>query len=110
MESDISSEKIILYIENLTYKEIIELIANNLKVKSPKYRASKIMLNIAWRAEKMRSIITRKEPVITKNITNSAITIYEYSNAKITKTLNYNFTPISKSVEQIANIFSRSFT
>ena len=68
------------------------------------------MLNIAWRLEKAKSFITRTEPVITKDVTKSAISIDDYSNEKIKNTLNYNFTPINKTVEQIANIMSKSIT
>ena len=110
MESNISSQKFILSAENLTYQEIINLIAEKLEVKSTKYLANKTMLNIAWRLEKAKSFITRTEPVITKDVTKSAISIDDYSNEKIKNTLNYNFTPINKTVEQIANIMSKSIT
>jgi dihydroflavonol-4-reductase len=98
-EKKINNERFILNSENLSYKEIFEIIANALNVKAPKISVGKRMLDIMAYSLKILSLFTGKSPKISLSTANTAYKKLEYSNKKITDALDYKFMPITKSIE-----------
>jgi len=105
MESNIARERFIVSTENLSYREIFTLISKYLGKKQPKYKLSKTLLNIAWRIEYLRSLFTKKSPLITKETVNTSINKYNYSSEKIIKSLNLKFTPIEETIKFTSKFF-----
>lgn len=97
-EKDISKERFICVSENKPYKELFTTIANGLKVKAPQKEASKSLTNLAWKLEALRSIITRKEPIITKETARTSHGQNYYDNSKLTQELDYQFYTIEEAV------------
>jgi nucleoside-diphosphate-sugar epimerase len=102
-EKKICDERYILNSENLSYKEIFDIIAKSLNVKAPNISVGKSMLKIMAYAFKFLSIFTGKSPKISLSTANTAYKKLEYSNKKIIDTIDYKFMPITKSIETLVS-------
>ncbi len=98
MESDISGEQFLVSSENLTFKEILELISESLHRKKPAIHANRFMTGLGWRLNTLFSWITGKEPVITRDNMRISHKISLYSGQKIKDVLGYQYIPVRDSV------------
>ncbi len=105
MKKDICNEKFCLVSENISFKDYFEIIAKELNVKPPANLAGKTATKIAWITEKIKTMITGQEPVITKETAKIAHAKDVYSNKKIKSTLDYNFIPVRESIAQTASYY-----
>ena len=99
------NKRYLLNAENLSYRNIFNQIAEELGKPKPKTHATKFMLELGWRAAKITSFVTRKPPLITREIVNSSKSVNNFDGSKITRQLNFIYLPISESIKQTANIF-----
>ncbi len=105
MKKDIANEKFCLVSENISFKDYFEIIAKELNVKPPTKLAGKTATKIAWIIEKIKTIITGQEPVITKETSKIAHAKDVYSNEKIKSILDYNFIPVRESIAETASYY-----
>ncbi|MFD2543259.1 NAD-dependent epimerase/dehydratase family protein [Lacinutrix gracilariae] len=105
MTSSIVNQRFIVVAKNLSFKQCTEIIAKHLHVKPPKKQATPLILAIAWRADWLKSFFTGKPRMLTKQNASSALSITNYNNQKIKEALDFNFTPIEKSIENISKSF-----
>ncbi len=108
MLSEISGEKFLVTSQNLTFKDIIWQIADELKVKRPGIKAGKALRSIAWRFEALKALFTNKRPLITQESAALAAIDFTYSNAKIKQTLGYEFRPIKNTIAETAAVYLKS--
>ena len=106
-ESDIYDERYILNSENISYKEVFEIFAHHAKVKPPFFRAGRTLSEIAWRLEKLRSLVTGSNPLITKETARSANSRYQFSNEKIISKLGMKFYTLKDAAENTAGFFEK---
>jgi nucleoside-diphosphate-sugar epimerase len=104
-ESDVVNERFILNSENLAYSQVFEWIAEDLNRPKPHIKVTPFIKELAWRLERVKSLITRKSPLITKETANKSMANSSYSNAKISKTLSYKFIPIRESIQKYSRWF-----
>ena len=109
VDSDICNERFILSSENLSYKQLFDLIAYNLKCKSPSIHAKRFLCEASWRLEKLRSLLMHREPLITRETMQTSTRMYRYSNEKIKSRLPVEFIPIADSVRDTAQQFLNDF-
>ncbi|MGV6860551.1 MAG: NAD-dependent epimerase/dehydratase family protein [Putridiphycobacter sp.] len=102
-EKQIFGERFLTISENLKFKTLFDLIAEQLGVKKPTIKVKPWMTFIAWRLEAIKSFFTGKPPQITKETSKSAMQENRYSNQKLVDELGFKFTPIHKSVENAVN-------
>ncbi len=105
MESDIHSERFLVVGENMPFKLFIDHIAENLNKAKASVAATALLTQVAWRIEWLRSVFTRKEPVITKESARIAQKNEWYSNKKIKETLGIEFIPIREAVKNTVELF-----
>ena len=89
----------------ISYHELFNLMAKNFGVRAPHIKVSKTLSEIAWRLFWIMGKIQGKKPLITKETARTSTRIYSYSSAKIIKDLNFQFTPIDKSIKYICEIY-----
>jgi hypothetical protein len=79
---------------------LFDKIAFQLKVKAPRYKANKLLTEIAWRIIGLLAFITGKKPSITKDAVRGSHSITRFSSEKI-KTLfpDFEFIPISDTID-----------
>jgi len=107
MECDISGERFIVSSENLSFNDIFSKIAEKIEVGKPRFKATVGMLAIAWRLEYLKSLITSRPPLLTKDIVYSALDTNLYSSKKLIEAINFTYLPIDKSVNRIAELFKK---
>lgn len=105
MLSNVKNERFVLVSENISFKDLFFLIADEFKVKRPSFKVSKTWSEILWRLEKVKSTIFRSSPLITKHSSRSSQTKRFYSSNKIKKVLNINFNEIDKTVIRVCKNF-----
>ncbi len=64
------------------------------------------MLGAAWRIEAVKSRITNKQPKVTKDSAYSAQKPSIFSNEKLAKAINLQYTPIKKCIKRIAENYA----
>lgn len=109
MKSEISGERFILVSENRTYKDIIYTIANKINAKKPAIEASPWLLNAAWRLDWLLSKIIRTDRKIGKYAAQSLLNKDLIENSKIKNALNYEFSSIDKSLDEVTADFKKNF-
>ncbi|MBN1181782.1 MAG: NAD-dependent epimerase/dehydratase family protein [Bacteroidales bacterium] len=107
MESEISLERFIVSAGNYSYKDVFQMIAHELAVKAPKKYASPALTNVAYRLDNLRSFITRKPRLITKEIANASHEKVEYNNAKIRERPGHSFIPVNEAIKHAVDCFKR---
>ncbi len=105
LKSDITHEKYILVGENWSYKTFLQNAAKAVNVKPPKKLAKPWLLNIGWRLDWLKRILTGKRRILTKHLAQSLTLSKNYDNAKVIAALNYEFEPIDQIVSEIGNLY-----
>lgn len=105
MENEITGERFILSSENLDYQNFFSFVANALGKKRPHIKAPYFTGQLAWRLEKLRTVLTGGNPLITKETARTAYQKYFYSSEKIKKILNFEFMSMEKSIKDTCKLF-----
>lgn len=98
MESTIDGERFILAGENMVFKTFFGMVCNALEVPPPRYKAGKLLAELVWRAEWVRSRITGKKPLITRETARTSCSKDYYSAHKIQKVLGFTFRPMQDTI------------
>ena len=101
MNSEISGEKFIVVAENRSYQSILDTIAIELKIAKPKYKVSKLALNILWRLDWVLSNIFFQKRKLSKDLAISLTANEIYSNQKIKERLGFEFDGIDGVIKMI---------
>jgi dihydroflavonol-4-reductase len=105
MKSDIRNERFILNVDNIEYKRLFEMMAAAMGKPAPSIKVNSLLSGLAWRVEKLRSMITGVKPLITPETAHTAVQQYEYSNEKIKKELGFEFTAIEETIGHFCGVF-----
>lgn len=105
MDRNIFGERFIISAVNLSYEQLFSLMAKHLNRPAPKINVPPLMTKVAWKVEWIRSLLTGSKPEITREMATTTAQIYAYNNKKIIKTLDFEFTPVEKSIQEICEFF-----
>jgi dihydroflavonol-4-reductase len=106
MDTDISSERFLLNAENQSFRYFFDRMHENFGKKKPSVVAGPVLSGVAWRMEKLRSMITGAPPLITPETARSAHRIMRFSNEKIKALFpDHLFIPLEKSVKDTCEKF-----
>lgn len=105
MDSDVQAERFILSSENLSYRQVFTMIAEELNVKPPMIEATPFLANMAWRLDALRSYFGPKR-VITRETVRAGNHHAEFSNEKVKETLGVQFEDIRSVIHRTAEIFN----
>jgi dihydroflavonol-4-reductase len=109
MASDIDSQRFILNGENLTYKKMFEDIAQHLGKKPATIPVTPWIRQVAWRVEWLKSLITKKRPLITKETARTSATTFFFKNEKSLGAFSdFHYTPIAETIAATARQFLES--
>lgn len=87
MDSNISGERFIVSAGNKTYRQVFDLIANAFGKKQPHKRVTPLIAALVWRLEAIKSLVTGKKPLVTKETAQSALSDAYYDNSKLLRFL-----------------------
>jgi len=99
MHSEKHSQRYLCIGSNQTFKELMDVIAKELKVKKPTVLAKRWMVNSARRVLEFFSIFTQKRSSVTSETVNSLFSNYAYDAGKIKKELNYSFYTLEETIQ-----------
>jgi len=99
MESNISEERFIINHENWEFRKLFSAMATAFGKKPPSWEATPFLSSIAWRFEKLRSMLQGAKPLITKETALIALSKTYWQNDKILRALpGFSFTPLDQCI------------
>ncbi len=100
MNSEINKERFILSAENISYKEVFTNIAKCFNKKTPHKKVTPFIAAFVWRLEVIKSMVTKKEALVTRETAATALAKVYFDNRKILKALpGFQFTPINQTIK-----------
>ena len=105
MNAPIVNQRFILSSENLSYQLLFTKIMNVFHKKPPFINAGFWLLSIAWRLEKLKSMVFHHKPLITKETVNTSQNCYYYSADKIKQQLTFDYMSIDQSITDTCTLF-----
>ena len=106
-DNNIIAQRFILVSENKSYKEIGEKLADAYGNPAPKNEAKSWQLELVWRFEKLKSSLTGKDPLLTKETAQTSQKTWRYSNIKAVTELGINFRKLDKSLVEFVSFYKR---
>jgi dihydroflavonol-4-reductase len=101
MESGISEQRFVVTGDNWPFRKLQETIAAGFGKKPPSKEATPGLLQVAWRMEKLKSMLTGKKPLLTKESARVAISQTLFENDKILRALpGFSFTPLEETIKK----------
>jgi dihydroflavonol-4-reductase len=101
MESEHSHERFIVNGDNWTFQQLFNTIADGFGKKHPHKEATPFMGSIAWRMEKLKSMLSGKKPLLTRQSARVAQSVTYFDNSKLLKALpGFSFTPLEKAIQK----------
>jgi nucleoside-diphosphate-sugar epimerase len=108
MESEHQGERYTVSAENLSYRQVLEKIAENLGKKPPRYHAGPLLISAAWRLDWLRSTVSGRPRNITREAVRASRRKALFTNQKIRETTGMDFIPIDQSIRETAGIFLKA--
>lgn len=101
MESNISDKRFIVNGDNWHFKKLLETMAVNFHKKKPYKETTPTLIAIAWRMEKLKSMLNGHRPLLTRESARVAHSKTYFENAKLLAALEgFSFTPLQESIEK----------
>ncbi|OUD36329.1 NAD-dependent epimerase/dehydratase family protein [Flavobacterium sp. FPG59] len=101
MESTIKNERFIVIAENITFQDVLNIMADTLHVQRPNTHASPFLMELLWRLDWISSVVFRTKRRLSKITAKATYTQNIYSNHKIKQQLNFNFTAVKPYLKSI---------
>lgn len=109
MDSDVTEERFILCAGNYSYKDIFTQMAAALQMTPPAKHAKPWMAAIVWRLDYLRSKLTGKNPLITKESARTAQAKNYYKADKINAFFpTFQYTSIEQTIFGMAQAFKKN--
>lgn len=101
MESSINEERFIISSENIEFGQLFNIIAKHFRKKNPNREANALFSYVALVLEKIKSLITGNNPLLTRETIKLALTKTYWQNGKILQALpGFSFTPMEESIRE----------
>ncbi|WP_316928123.1 SDR family oxidoreductase [Gillisia marina] len=105
MDSAIENEQFILVSENLSFKTILEWVAESLQKKAPKTALKPWMIFIGWMYQSTANLLWGAKKQLSKNDYKSLFMHSYYSNEKIIEKTGFSFTPVKNVILETGALF-----
>jgi len=107
MNSTITNQRFIINSQNLPYRKVFDLIAENISKPKPSIFANKFLAGMAWRMEAIKSYLFNSKPLLTKETVESAQNTKKYSNENVKKAINVDFIEIQDTIKFMSHFFNK---
>jgi len=108
MHSDLKNERFIFSAEDVSFRNIITMIAGSLGKIKPFVRLAPWMGEVGWRIEQVKLLVGIR-PTFSKEIARAAFGKFYFSNQKLTAVLQHTYISIATSIDNTARIFLKDF-
>jgi nucleoside-diphosphate-sugar epimerase len=104
MKSDIKNERFTLIADNIIFRDILNTIAETLKVKNPGIHAKPLFMNLLWMADSVFSTLFFQKRRLTKATAKASYSKNLYSNEKIKTALGTVFLDVHQYIKDISKL------
>lgn len=104
MKSDIKNERFTLIAENIVFRDILNTIADVLKVKKPTIHATPLFMNLLWIADAIFSTLFFQKRSLTKATAKASYSKNLYSNEKIKTALGTVFLDVKEYINETSKL------
>lgn len=101
MQSSVKNERYILVSENLSFKKVMDLIAETFKTDKPNIQTTKLMLYVLWFYQQIKSVFKPLDFQITLNAIKKINSKTAYQNDKSKKEFKFEYIPIKEAINLI---------
>lgn len=101
------NQRFLLNVENLSYRQLFSEMAEALQKPKPRFYASPLVTEFAWRAASLMELLRNNQPALSRETAGAAHTKNLFDGSKITQAIPFTYTPISKSIKQTAEILKK---
>ncbi len=103
MQSEITAQRFILNGGTIPYRSLLEQIAVVLGKRPPTMRVPPVLTQLLWPLEAVRSWLTGKAPLITRETARSASALYRYDGRKIEQVLRFQYRSLNETLQRVAD-------
>lgn len=107
-ESDVKDERFCLSAGMIAYKDFFDKIAIEFGKKKPWFKVTAGMMGLLWRLESLKSFLTGKAPLITKETAKTAQLKIFQKNEKIKNTLEFEFIKLDDTLNRVCDYLKNS--
>lgn len=101
LENNINEQRFIVNGDTWSFKKLQDTIADGFGKKHPAKQTTPFLMAVAWRLEKLKSILSGKKPLLTKESARVAQSQTWFENDKILKALTgFSFTPLEETIKK----------
>lgn len=101
MKSELVGERFIVSAENRTYRSVFTEMAKAFGKKPPHKKVTPLMAALVWRLEKIKSLFTGEDPLLTKETAETAQQHVMFDNSKILEALpGFRFRPLDETIQE----------
>ncbi|MEO7923723.1 MAG: NAD-dependent epimerase/dehydratase family protein [Chitinophagaceae bacterium] len=109
LENEINEQRFIVNGDSWPFKKLQEEIADAFGKKRPGKKTTPFLMSVAWRWEKIKSLFSRKKPLLTKESARVAQSKTWFENGKILKALpGFSFTSLPETIKKACEKYSHS--
>lgn len=100
MESPVVAERFIISGINTSYREVFNQIADAFGKKRPTKKVTPGMASLIWRFEKIKSMFTGKDPLVTKETATTALAHVQFDNGKLLRSIpGFSYTDLKQTIQ-----------
>lgn len=111
LATNIHSERFILNGDNWTYRRMLDSIADGFGKKKPHIEATPFLAGIAWRWEKLRSMVNGKKPLITRESARVGMGNTKFDNSKVLRALpGFRFTNLEETIKKACTRYMKNIS
>jgi nucleoside-diphosphate-sugar epimerase len=108
LESEITEQRFIVNGHTWPFKKLQETIAENFGKKKPTRAANPFLLGIAWRIEKIKSLLTGHKPLLTKESAKVACSQTWFENEKLLNALpGFTYRPLEETIKKACDQYKQ---
>lgn len=101
LQSDVHQKRFIVNAENRSFRDVFNIIADGFGVKRPKWKASPLMGELAWRSARVKAFVTGEKPMLSKETARVAQSISEFDSSALLQALpKFSFTPLEHVIQE----------
>ena len=109
LATNIHSQRFILNGENWAYRKLLDTIADAFGKQKPTWKATPFLAEIAWRWEKIRSMLTGKKILLSRESARIAQSNTRFDNSKILEAIpGFTFTRLEETIKRASNEYARN--
>ena len=108
MRSEVTNDVFILNGDNISYKQFFTIVTGTLGVPGPQFQLSPALVKLVRRVATMWSMLTLREPFLTRETATTVNHNYTYSNDKFIRQFNFSFEKAEVFIGRTAAHYARA--